>query len=190
MPGRYRWAGYGTIQKPLVCVSDETRVRFRLEGEVDSRWCGTYNELATQQSVPAEAMSCSTKKEDGSGFESHGVLVVRLPLSVQSFEADSILDKAEGLIRQADLVACHVWDTVSGHLRNVFTKLAINSRVELVRIVDLNKDNIPRCHTTPVPGALAQISISVPITMVRRLRQAFWRALRIIKPSSTRTWGR
>ncbi len=28
--------------------------------------------------------------------------------------------------------------TVSGHLKNVFTKLAINSRVELVRIVDLN----------------------------------------------------
>ena len=51
-------------------------------------------------------MSCSTKKENGSGFESQGVLVVRLPLSVQSFEADSILDKAEGLIRQADLV----WD--------------------------------------------------------------------------------
>jgi DNA-binding CsgD family transcriptional regulator len=28
--------------------------------------------------------------------------------------------------------------TVSGHLKNVFTKLAINSRVELVRIVDVN----------------------------------------------------
>ena len=28
--------------------------------------------------------------------------------------------------------------TVSGHLKNVFTKLAINSRVELVRIIDLN----------------------------------------------------
>jgi DNA-binding CsgD family transcriptional regulator len=28
--------------------------------------------------------------------------------------------------------------TVTGHLKNVFTKLAINSRVELVRIVDLN----------------------------------------------------
>ena len=28
--------------------------------------------------------------------------------------------------------------TVSGHLKNVFTKLAINSRVELVRIVDVH----------------------------------------------------
>ena len=36
-------------QKPLVCVSDEARVRLRLEGEDDSRWCGAYNELATQR---------------------------------------------------------------------------------------------------------------------------------------------
>ena len=98
-------------QKPTVhMTASEVRVRLLLAGEVDAKWCAAYKDFADQEGVLAEGMSYRTKKVDGTGYETHGVLVVRLPLGVQLAEAHHTLDKAEGLIPRADAV----WDRVIG----------------------------------------------------------------------------
>ena len=83
-------------------AGDHINVRLLLDGVPDVKWCGLYNEEAEREAVPAHALGHGVRRDDGSVYDYHAVLVVELPLDVAFDAAHERLNSAELLIRKVD----------------------------------------------------------------------------------------
>jgi len=83
-------------------AGDHIYVRLLLDDVPDVKWCGLYNEEAEREAVPAHALGHGIRRDDGSGYDYHAVLVVELPLDVAYDAGHERLNSAELLIRKVD----------------------------------------------------------------------------------------